>query len=306
MSDLIDIEYKGKIKNTYMEDDVFDKIKKYIKRNKLDKVWDCETDKSCITIKFNDNKSDNFYIDIDNQKFSGYCRIDNDSSLGKSTLEKLIDMLFSIKSIFSKIELEDEYSLCKDIFKNKSLKIKLRELTEDELLRIKKICDNGCKDYKEFILTCIAQDLRVPSYKELYINPVIKEINIKAHINQDEIDFYNQIFETWLYETTEYKNEGRFCNTEFFDTNSIYYQELGSLGFDSYAFYNGMTNLIINSNEQRNFTMGVRDSNVKKLYKEKVYPMLQEEKDLYNQCVIVYRYFVSILDYTGFKFIGKE
>ena len=114
----IDISYNGKIKAKFTVDDIYAKIQNYLKRNKINKTWTCQKEENCISINFNDDVSDEFILDVNINKFSGECRVNYDETIEESTLEKLLDMLFSIKSIFSKIEIDDDYSICDKHYTN--------------------------------------------------------------------------------------------------------------------------------------------------------------------------------------------
>lgn len=301
----IDINYKGTIKNKYNEEEIYNKIKRCIKANKL---WKCDKQENIISIDFNDNVSDTFILEIKNNKFEGYCRINNDESSGESTLVKLLNMIFSIKSVFTKIDIEDDYSICKSYLKNKMIKLDLVELTDAEMDEVKKIYDREHRDYKMFMLESLAYYLNLDSYRNLYF--VIDASGEKWSF-EDKNGMYEKIrkgvIETFLYETTEYKDKGRLYETEFYNkSNESEYLALGGIAFDQVAFASGILRLI-SKDSRKEMTFGVRDANVQNFYFEKVKPILEEqENDIFNQCVTAYKYFKTILKYTNFKYIGKD
>jgi len=298
----IDINYNVKIKGKYTVEEIYTKIKNHLKKNK---IWNCEKSDTNIIIKFNDNVSDDFVLDT-NKKFSGYCRIRYEEDIVDSTLEKLLDMLFSIKSIFSILEVYDDYSICESYLKNKAIKIKLIDLTEKELEKVKNIYDEGYNDYRSFLLMCIAKDLNLKSHNDLYINSNVIEFTYYDKIEKLYENLMLMIFETWLYETTIYKTQDRFYKNQFYNINNkVEYKALGAVSFDMYALCNGVLS-IISKEYRKNSSFGVRDANVQKFYREKVLDMLKQEENNFEQCVIAYKYLKSILEYTGFTFVGKD
>lgn len=301
----IDISYNGKIKAKFTVDDMYAKIQNYIKKNKINKTWTCQKEENCISINFNDAVSDEFILDVNTNKFSGECRVNYDETIEESTLEKLLDMLFSIKGIFSKIEIDDDYSICESYLKNKEIKIQLLDLNEQDLEKVKKIYEEGYKEYRVFLLMCIARDLNLKTYKDLYINSKVSHFGACEKIERIYEDMTLQIFETWLYETTTYKKE-RFYNNEFYNiNNNIAYQALGSTGFDTYACCHGIQS-IISKNYVKERSFGVRDAQVQKFYREKIIDMLKNQENEYEQCIIAYKYLLSIMKYTGFEFVEKD
>ncbi len=301
----IDISYEGKIKNKYSEEDVYNKIKKCIKSNQL---WKCVKQANIISIDFNDGVSDTFVLEIKNNKFEGYCRVNNDESFGESTLVKLLNMLFSIKSVFTKIDIEDDFSICKSFLKNKKIKLNLVELTDDEMKEVKKIYNREHRDYKMFMLECLAYYLGLDTYRDLYF---VSEVCDGKWYFSDKYTLYEEIkervIETFLYETTEYKNMGRFYATEFYNKNNICeYQALNGISFDEVAFIRGiLTSIAKDPHKGRSF--GVRDANVQMFYFERVKQILDEqENDIFSQCVTIYKYFKTILSYTNFQYVGKD
>lgn len=300
----IDINYSGKKKRNYSTDEIYTKIISEVKKKKLDKMWICKKENDSISIDFKDDISDVFYLDFNKNDFSGYCRVKYNGGLEITTLENLLDILFILQQKLSKLEVRDDYSICEAYLKNKKIKIELIEVKIEDMEELRVIYEEGCKDYKIFILNYIARGLNLKSYKDLYINRGVTDFQSRSKSEEVYEDIVRNIFETYLYETTIYKEKCRFCDNGFYDKNNIVeYMALGSAGFDSYAFSNGMLMLI--GNNVDHFSFGVRDAQVKRLYREKIYGMLEKEKDDFEQCIIAYRFFISILKYTGFKFIGK-
>ncbi len=300
----IDISYSGKKKRNYSTDEIYTKIISELKKSKLDKTWTCQKENDCISIDFKDNISDVFYLDFNKNDFSGYCRVKYNGGVEITTLERLLDILFMLQQKFSKLEVIDDYSICESYLKNKKIKIELIEVKIEEIEKLRAIYEEGYKDYRIFILNYIARSLNLKSYKDLYINRGVTDFQSRSKVEEVYEDIVRNIFETYLYEATIYKENCRFCDNGFYDKNNIAeYKALGSAGFDSYAFSSGMLMLI--GNKEDYFSFGVRDAQVKRLYRDKIYGMLEKEKDDFEQCIVAYRFFISILKYTGFKFIGK-
>lgn len=309
MEEYIDINYNGRVKDKYNIDEIYKKINNYIKTYKINFI--CEKENNNICIKFKDDISDDFVLDLNKNKFSGYCRVGCDEKEGENSLEKLLDILFSIKMVFSKIELEDDYSICKSYWNNKKIKIVLLEITEEEETMIKNIYDNGTKNYRRFIIEYLAKSINCNSYKELYINSNAVEEKWHIDLNEESLneEMCERVFETWLYETTEYK-KSRFYLNEFFNKDNIVeYMALNAVAFDMVAFVYGILRIISNDWDKDRWrsSFGVRDGQVKRFYRGKIVPLLEEYKNnSWEQCVIAYRYLKSILQYTNFQFVGKD
>ena len=60
----VDINFSGKMKSKFVIDDLFTKIESYLKKNKIDNLWNCEKHRNVITINFNDGISGIFTLDI--------------------------------------------------------------------------------------------------------------------------------------------------------------------------------------------------------------------------------------------------
>ena len=41
------------------------------------------------------------------------------------------------------------------------------------------------------------------------------------------------------------------------------------------------------------------------MFREKFYPAYQAENDGYKQCILSYRFFLSVLEYSGFQYAGR-
>ena len=300
----IDISYSGKKKRNYSTDEIYKKIISELKKNKLYKTWICQKENDCISIDFKDNISDVFYLDFNKNDFSGYCRVKYNGGIEITTLENLLNILFILKTKLSKLEVTDDYEICEAYLKNKKIKIELIELNTEDIEKLRVIYKEGYKDYRIFILTYIARSLKLESYKDLYINYDVETLPACSKTEELYKEIGQRIFETYLYETAIYKGKGRVCDNGFYDKNNIVeYMALGAAGFDSYAFACGM--LLLIGDKEEHLSFGVRDANVKRLYRDKIYDMLEKERDDFEQCIIAYRFFISILEYTGFKFIGK-
>ena len=300
----IDINYSGKKKRSYSTDEIYTKIMKELKKNKLDKIWGCKKENDCISIDFQDGVSDVFYLSFNKNDFSGYCRVKYNGGTEITTLENLLNILFILKPKLTKLEVTDDYEICEAYLKNKKIKIELIELNTEDIEKLRVIYEEGYKDYRIFILTYIARSLKVESYKDLYMNCDVETLPACSETEELYKEIVQRIFETYLYETAIYKEKERVFDTGFYDKNNkVEYMGLCAAGFDSYAFACGM--LLIIGDKQEHSSFGVRDSNVKRFYRDKICDMLKKEKDDFEQCIIAYRFFISILEYTGFKFVGK-
>lgn len=307
MSDTI--FYKGKLKRTKTPAEVFAKIQKAVKKKGPTKNWICTVDdeNQTLFIDFNDGKSETFGLSFNGLEFNDFCKVyfPLDGELfedGKSEFKALLDVLYSAKSMFSKIEITDDYCLAETYWADKRFKIKFRELTEEETARVRRLFDAGYTTHEDMIKAVIAEDMGM-SVKNLetYVNP---------SINNADSDClpYAGMLETYLYEATTYQKKGRTCEQPNYE-----YYDLSSLCFSIYAFALGLSELFFDEFEEyanicpnvKKGSFGAKHAQVRLLFREKFYPAYTKEDDAYKQCILAYRFFLSTLDYTGFQYAGR-
>ena len=303
-SDYIDIEYSGRIKQQYTIEDLFSRIKEFADKEGLLDLWTFSMSENAVSIGFNDGISDDFFIELEKKSFSGEARIDNTESTHVSTLSRLLDLLFSLKPVFSKFFIEDDYCICGSYLSNKNSKLKLIDLDEQQKDYVKKLFNEGYTDHKKFLLMCIAKDMGLKTYNDLYISKYLE----KEYYGTRE-ELYEKLalnaLETWLYETMEYKKE-RFCNNSFYDKSKTYeYQALGSVAFDVFSCCNAIVRFLREEDTMK-LSFGVRDGKLRNFYYFQVLEIINRSEDLFERCLIAYRYLEGVLDYTNFKYVGPD
>lgn len=306
MSDTI--FYKGKLKRTKTPADVFAKIQKAVKKKGPTKNWVCTIDNEnqSLFIDFNDGKSETFGLSFDGLEFNDFCKVyfPLDGELfedGKSEFKALLDVLYSARSMFSKIEITDDYCLAETYWADKRFKIKFRELTEDENKRIRRLFDAGYTTREDIIKAVIAEDMGIPVHElEKNINPCTRAAEcIDSRFSRDVMD---AILETYLYEATTFRNGGRTC-----EQLECEYYDLSAVLMSVCAFMAGITDLTSDLQKayEDHWAPDPKSSQIKLMFREKFYPVYQTENDAFNKCILTYRFFLSVLEYTGFKYAGR-
>lgn len=305
MEDMTTIFYKLKLKRTWTPSKLFEKLQKSVKKKGATKDWVCNVDgeNGYMFIDFGESKSETFCLKFDDKKVcEGCCKVyfplsgelfDDEK---KSEFKALINMLYSARTTFSKMEITDDYGISESYLDSKVNKISLRELTEEENERARRIFENGQQSVREFI-TALMYDCRDLSYSEDFIPYINKKIGHRYigfwDSNDNISDFFDSFVDSFLYETTEYQDKGRLKNVK------DYYGDLCGVYFSVSAFIMGIDNIT----GYRIFKTGAdpKSAQVIRLYYNKYLPLAEAETDSFGKCVLAYRFFVSIMDYLGFK-----
>ena len=201
------------------------------------------------------------------------------------------------------------------------MNLHLRELSPDEKLKVRQVCSAQCENFLqelyviddemhqylkgELLLRLIAFDLQrdkkgTVSYQCLTrdINPNI-QYDIHDPVVHDAL-MIPAILEAWLYDTMEFKDNGRVGN--------LYKGSLKglekSISFSIWAFLFGVDNTLFLDHYPSNISM---DAQIRRFYEEEFSKISAEkEMDMQQEGIWMYRYIVSVLDYLGFKFVGKQ
>lgn len=302
MSDTI--FYTLKLKRTRTPMEVFQKMKKKVKNKGVTQNWTCDIDveNETMTVDFGDGESENFFIKFDKKICDGFCKVyfplegelfDDEK---KSEFKTLLNMIYSVRTSFSEMQITDDYGLAESFLESKKNKIVYRELTSEELDRAKRLYDEGHTDCKEFVMALL-YDYRGLSYSDKYSEYVIKNVPCSC-FDLEEGKYLWPFVESFLYETVEYKDKGRLCYID------DYFSELNGTWFAVYAFLIGMDQIL--KRYDNGGAWDPKSAQTIRLSKNSYLPALEKTNDSYEKCILTYRYFVSILDYLGFKYVGKE
>lgn len=312
MSDTI--FYRGKIKRTKSPEEVFAKIQKSIKKKGPTKNWTCMVDKeqACLCIDFHDDTSEDFVLAFDGKEFNGFCKVafPLEGELfedGKSEFKALLDALYAAKSMYSKIEIFDDYGLAESYWDSKRFKCAFRELTVQEKERVRRLYDAGCQDYKQLLLAVVAEDMGIAVDElEKNINPLANAVDDFA--NKITIYSFNvnppkirAILETYIYETMEYQKQGRVCVLPYEE----YISEFAKVFDFTCAFVLGIEELY-GGWDKFYGTFNAKHEQARLTFREQFYPALQTESGAFDKCILAYRFFVSLLDYAGFHYVGRK
>lgn len=306
MADTLFFEIKLKRNKTPIE--VYKKLEKKInKKTGPTCKWECiyNADAESILIDFHDNKSETFILKLDKKEtYSGFCKVYFD--LGDDIFDKsseykaLLDIFYSIKSFFSVIAFSDDYGLAKGYWDSKRFQFEYRELTADEYKRVEKFYAEGYTKHEELLRAIMAEDMEM-TYQEFinYENPSIA-------IGRNKGKIQNTLL-TYLYETSEFQKEGRVC--EFPD---YVFEDTGKHTFAMWAFMEGIAWIFCDGSGygdeitlETHRCMIPKLSQIDLIYQEKFAPLFMKETDAFQRCVLAYRYFMSVYEYTGFLFAGR-
>ncbi len=307
MRDSTTIFYELKLKRTRKPLEVFEKMAKTVKKRGATKNWVCEYDENYFRIDFNDDFSETFVITFNEKKIcKDFCKVgfplsgelfDDEK---KSEFKQLLNMLWSVRTSFSEMKITDDYGITECYLDTKVNKIALRELNDEELERAKRLFENGHTTINEFV-TALFFDLRNLPYTENYLPFINRNTSLHYIAFWDsfdkEYDFYGAFAESFLLETTEYKNEGRLY------TVKDYYGDLSGVWFSVFAFTHGILAL---TGRFRCISGDPKSAQVTRLFQNKYLPLLNEENDAFGKCVLAYRFIVSIMDFLGFKYVGRS
>ena len=301
------IFYTIKLKRTKTPVEVFEKMQRAVKKKGVTKKWICDIDNEnqVMTIDFGDERSETFCLSFDEKKIcDGFCKVyfpingelfDDEK---KSEFKTLLNMIWSARKMFSQMDITDDYGIATDYLESKKYKLSLRELTEEELALAHELYDSGLTEHPDFIMAVIYRDLEMPLTDKWY-----KHVNIKvpyaAENMEDETACMWPFFETYVYETAEYKNERVMYNDE-------YGLEFAGVWFSVNDFILMVDELYRFRNCEYDFTFGVKHAQMRRFYKDKIYPLLDNMPDGFEKCCIAYRFFLSAYDFCGFKYVGKE
>lgn len=309
MSDQTTIFYTLKLKRTRTPMEVFEKMQKSVKKKGATKNWTCtiDSDQQAMIVDFGDKKSEDFCLSFDDKKVcEGFCKVffplsgelfDDEK---KSEFKALLNMLYSARTSFSEMKITDDYGISESFLDSKVNKIVLRELTEDETKRAERLFADGHTNIKDFI-TALMYDYRDLPYSKDFIPYINRRIGIRPIMFWDQFDdisdFFGAFADSFLYETTEYQDKGRLY------TVNDYYGELNGVFFSVHAFIFGIETITGYHIYEKGWDP--KSTQVLRLYYNKCLPLIEAEKSDFGKCVAVYRFFVSVMDYLGFKYVGK-
>lgn len=310
MSEQDTIYYKLKLKRTRTPSEVFEKMRRSIKKKGATKDWtyDISPDGTSMWVDFGEDKGETFRLSFNEKKqCEGFCKVffplsgelfDDEK---KSEFKALINMIYSARSSFAEMEVSDEYGIAESYLDSKVNKIALRELTAEETERAERLFGEGHTDIPEF-LNALMFDLRGLPYSEDFIPYINRRISVNyimfwGSYKPEIRAFFPAFAESFLYETTEYNGEGRLY------TVKKYFDELTGVFFSVCGFCFGMEQVC----RYWDFKSGCdpKTTQVFRLYQGKYLPLLETENSDLGRCRLAYRFFVSILEFLGFKYVGR-
>lgn len=299
-----EITVKGKLKRTVSSEEVYRRCLAAIKKTGATKNWSClQEGTETVLVDFGDGKSENLVFDFQNKQCNLKCKVDFDTyspeNFKKSETFCVMKLFYSLKKLFSEYEVDDKLGEWDHYREAMKYRAKLRELTEEEEARVNVSYESGCTDYEEMLLNFISEDLKIPEGDALTDHLLSNSV-----FNEPE-EKYLSILETWLHRTCEYKNLGRVYQiSEGRDT------ELNAFSLAMGGFITGVAELFQDSPTHQMYlegswrgTFGTKHGIIRIMYCEKYLPLFEVADD-YGKCILAYRFFVSALEFTDFKFVG--
>ena len=305
-ADQTTIFYRLKLKRTRNPMEVIEKMRKTIKKKGATKEWTVTVDENAQTmlVDFGEDKGETFFVSFDENKVcDNFCKVffplsgEEFDDEKKSEFKALLNMIYAARTSFAEMKITDDYGISESYLDTKVNKIALRELTADELERGERLFGDGHRTVREFI-TALMYDLRDMPYDENFVLHINMNASWFDYTSWEKIsDVFETFTESFLYETTEYKNEGRLYDTEG------YHMELCGTFFSVHAFIDGINEIT----DYHHYKSGwdPKSTQVLRLYNNKCLPILENTDDDFEKCIIAYRFFMSSLEYLGFKYVGK-
>lgn len=300
------IFYKLQLKRTRTPAEVFAKMQKTIKKKGATKNWVCTVDSEngCMSVDFGIEESETFCIFFDEKKTcNGICKVffplagelfEDEKTSG---FKALINMIYAARESFSKMEITDDYGISESYLDSKVNKIALRELTDDEAKRAERLFKDGHETVKEFITALMFDYRGLPCSEDFmpYINRYIgnRPLGFMLGGNVDLWALFSAFVDSFLYETAEYHDKGRLSSVR------DYYGDLNGVHFSACAFIDGVNLMTGYSTNER--ACDPKSVQVLRLFQNKYRPLMESEKSDFDKCVLSYRFFVSTMDYLGFK-----
>lgn len=292
------------LKRTRTPQEVFAKMTKKIKKTGPTKKWTYDMKGDCLLIDFHDDASESFCLDFKDKRADGFCKVGfllggEDYDDKQSEFVALMDVIYAARTSFSHMEVSDDFGLASAYMEGKRFKIKLRELTKEETEKARQLYEMGYTKYTDFIMAVCYMDLEIP-FEEPYPKYVNMNLAYMGDLLEREDSFsLVPLFDTYLYELAEYKDLGRTCELPDFDGDPC------GATFSRWAFTEGIRFLFY-IDLSFNPMAGEKYAQVRRLYVEKVMPILETGEDSFDKCLLAYRYFLSIFEYCGFKRVEKK
>ncbi len=299
------IFYTLKLKRTKTQIEVFEKMKKSIKKKGATKKWNCVIDNDCMIIDFGDEISENFCISFDEKKIcNSFCKVyfpisgENYDDEKKSEFKALLNMIWSARTMFSQMEITDDYGLATEFMESKKYKLSLRELTDEECTRVRELYDSGITNYPDMIMAIILRDLNMSETENWYDHINVCIPYASEHLKETWSCMWG-FWETYIYETATYQDIRVM-------EHPSYGMEFSGCWFSVAAFTFSVDELYHYRDLDHNSSFGVKHAQIRRFYQDKVYPQLDIMSDGFEKCCFAYRFFLSVYEFCGFKFVGRK
>lgn len=283
------IFYKGRLIKKYSVEDFFNAVIKNIDSTE----WKYQIENDTLIIDFNDGESEMLVLSPkgEKRKIDGFCKLFFEN---KEDYIRVFDLFLSIKNMIYLFDFSDDFGMWDDYLAEKNpCEIKLRELIADEENFVKRF--GNVELSSNLLLGIIGSDVKKNQTDKVTYQYLVDNINPNI-MNYNEVFIGDEMFEmdfileTWIYDTMTYRNYGRVCDIPK-DTRGLQ-TSISAFEFGIcetiFGFFGGNT--------------GAKQSQIRKLYIE----CLRKKMDIEHNGIIMFRFVLSVLDYLGFKRVGRK
>ena len=179
--------------------------------------------------------------------------------------------------------------------------IPFRQLTDEETQIAVSLFEQGHRSIRKFI-TALLYHYRGLEYSDDFIPYINRHIGLTTIMfwdsNSEADEFFWDFTESFLCETTAFKDCGRLYQIK------KYYGQLNEVSNAVFAFTYGIE--LLTGIHEPDLVKSWDVKQVTKLYKNDYLPLINEQSSELDKCIIAYRFFVSVLEYFDFKYLGKS
>lgn len=279
------IFYQGRLVKKYSFKEFFDRVVSHLDGT----GWTYTVTDACLTIDFNDGKSELLTLEPKGEKrcIDGFCKLDFEND---DDYNKIFDIFYDVQKMIYCFIFSDDFGLWDDyIARKEPCKIKLRALTPEEETYIRRFGSvENLDNTGNLLLGVIGDEIKKNPNDKITYEYLVENINPNI-INSVGFDVH-RILETWLFETMTYKNYGRVCDISK-DTRGL---EINVASFDL-----GIAETIFGD---FGGSMGAKQAQIRKLYEQ----CMRQNLDVNHNGILMYRFVLSSLEYLGFKHIGRK
>lgn len=291
----MNVHFEGTLKRNYTVDSVFRKCETNVKKTGVCKKWTLSQTDDTVTVDFGDGTQ--LTLLFSGKNFDGYCPTEHDSEQPidkKSADYAKCRLLYGLKSLCREYTVTDEGTAWNRYLESMKYKAHFRRLTDDETETVRQYVDSGVNPLN-LLSSVLYRTLKLRSMDEY------KALG-QAEGMYGGYDEAATRWEQWLVRTCLFKGER---------THLMWQQSGGmdpvSLAIAGFAACLNEMHILIQKPDHK-FTprsiFGAPHGILRRMLYDDFVPAIKAEADDLEKCMLVYRVFVSALEYTGFTYVG--